>query len=74
MNQYHSISRDPTIMAGKPCIKGTRVPVYLIVEKLGAGYSLDQLSEAYPQLTRDNVLAALAYAADYMSSEGTLAA
>lgn len=50
-------------MMGKPCLKGTRIPVYLILEKLAAGESVDFILLAYPQLRREQVLAAIEYAA-----------
>ena len=56
------ISADPAVMMGKPCIKGTRITVKLILRKLGAGRSFTDLLEAYPQLTEDDVRAALAFA------------
>jgi uncharacterized protein (DUF433 family) len=68
------ISSDPAVMMGKPCIKGTRITVELILRKLGAGRSVTDLLEAYPQLTDDDVRAALAFAADYMQHETVLAA
>ena len=68
------ISIDPAVMMGKPCIKGTRITVELILRKLGAGRSFADLREAYPQLTDDDVRAALAFAADYMQHETVLAA
>ena len=68
------ISSDPAVMMGKPCIKGTRITVELILRKLGAGRSVTELLEAYPQLTEDDVRAALAFAADYMQHEIVLAA
>jgi hypothetical protein len=46
------ISIDPTVMMGKPCIKGTRITVEHILRKLGAGRSFADLREAHPQLTR----------------------
>jgi uncharacterized protein (DUF433 family) len=55
------ISADPAVMMGKPCIKGTRITVKLILRKLGAGRSFTDLLEAYPQLTEDDVRAALAF-------------
>lgn len=57
------ISIDPAVMMGKPCIKGTRITVELILRKLGVGRSFADLLEAYPQLTEDDVRAALAFAA-----------
>ena len=68
------ISSDPAVMMGKPCVKGTRITVELILRKLGAGRSVTDLLEAYPQLTEDHVRAALAFAADYMQHETVLAA
>jgi uncharacterized protein (DUF433 family) len=68
------ISADPAVMMGKPCIKGTRITVELILRKLGAGRSIADLIEAYPRLTEDEVRAALAFAADYMEHETVLAA
>jgi uncharacterized protein (DUF433 family) len=60
------ISADPKIMLGKPCIAGTRITVELILRKLGAGRSIADLIDAYPQLSEDQVRAALTFAADYM--------
>jgi uncharacterized protein (DUF433 family) len=68
------ISSDPAVMMGKPCIKGTRITVELILRKLGAGRLMTDLLEAYPHLTEDDVRAALAFAADYMQHETVLAA
>jgi uncharacterized protein (DUF433 family) len=68
------IASDPSVMMGKPCIKGTRITVELILRKLGAGRSVPDLIDAYPQLTEDDVRAALAFAADYMQHETVLAA
>lgn len=64
---------DPAVMMGKPCVSGTRITVESILRKLGAGRSIADLLEAYPQLTEDDVRAALAFAADYMR-HGTVAA
>jgi uncharacterized protein (DUF433 family) len=71
---HQRISADPAIMMGKPCIKGTRIAVEVILRKLGAGRSIADLLEAYPKLTEDDVRAALAFAADYMQHETVLAA
>ena len=68
------ISTDPAVMMGKPCIKGTRITVELILRKLGAGRSLADLLEAYPQLEEDDLRAALAFAADYIQHETVIAA
>jgi uncharacterized protein (DUF433 family) len=58
------IQSDPDVMMGKPVIAGTRITVELILEKLAAGETAEQILEAHPRLTRDSILAALAYAAD----------
>jgi uncharacterized protein (DUF433 family) len=68
------IAADPIVMMGKPCIKGTRITVELILRKLGAGRSFRDLLEAYPQLREEDLRAALAFAADYLQHETVLAA
>lgn len=64
MNWREHISSDPAIMFGKMVIKDTRIPVELILEKLAAGYSADELKEAYPRITNSDILACLLYAGD----------
>jgi len=68
------ITRDPAILMGKPCIRGTRISVETILRRAAQGLSADAIALEYPDLTRDDVLAALAYAADYMRHDGLLAA
>ena len=68
------VEANPAVMMGKPCIKGTRITVELILRKLGAGRSFSDLLDAYPHLTEDDLRAALAFAADYMQHETVLAA
>lgn len=63
MTDFERISQDPTVMGGKPCIRGTRVSVGMIVGQIGAGVGIDELLADYPYLTRDDVLEALRYAA-----------
>jgi len=58
------ISIDPNVCHGKPCIKGTRIWVSLIVDNLAAGSSEEDILKAYPSLNRDDIRAALAYAAE----------
>jgi len=55
------IVSGPNVMMGKPVVKGTRITVELILEKLGAGETIEQLLEAHLRLTRDAVLAALRF-------------
>lgn len=68
------IVADPAVMMGKPCIKGTRITVELILRKLSAGRSFVDIIDAYPQLSDDDLRAALAFAADYLQHETVLAA
>ena len=67
------IEIDPNVMLGKPVIRGTRVPVELILRKLSEGATEAELVDAYPKLTPDDIRAALAYAADTVAHEETLA-
>jgi uncharacterized protein (DUF433 family) len=60
------IIADPEILGGKPVIAGTRVSVQLILEKLRDGWSIQDLLEDYPHLTREQIIAAIAYAASAM--------
>ena len=57
------------VMLGKPVIRGTRIPVALIVRKLADGATEAELLDAYPKLVREDILAALAYAADTLAHE-----
>jgi uncharacterized protein (DUF433 family) len=63
------IEIDPKVMMGKPVIRGTRITVEIILEKLGAGESVDQVISEHPRLTREAVQAALAYAARSLGSD-----
>lgn len=63
------IVSDPDIMMGKAVIAGTRITVELILEKLAAGETIDQIIQAHPRLTKEGVLAALAYAAKSLGPE-----
>lgn len=63
------IEIDPKVMLGKPVIRGTRIPVELIVRKLGEGVSQEELLDAYPRLTTADIQAALRYAADSLAHE-----
>ncbi|WP_256871651.1 DUF433 domain-containing protein [Nostoc sp. TCL26-01] len=55
---------DPKVMMGKPVIVGTRITVELILEKLAAGETPDQILESHPRLTRESIQAALAFAVE----------
>jgi len=63
------IVMNPEVLSGKPVIKGTRIPVYLILELLGAGMSVDDVLREYPELTREDVQAALEYASRILQHE-----
>ncbi len=58
------ISVDPRVCGGKPCIKGTRIWISLVLDFLAGGMSEAELLKEYPQLTHDDVLAAIAYGAE----------
>ena len=64
----HLISGDPKILGGKPVIKGTRMPVSLVVGAVGGGMTVDEVMHEY-RLTRAQVLAALTYAAQVVGEE-----
>lgn len=60
---------DPEIHHGEPCIKGTRIPVSIIIGSLADGMTFDEILSYYPQLNHDHIRAALAYAAEMMKHE-----
>lgn len=66
---HERIDINPDIMGGKPVIRGTRVPVETILRKLGAGMSTDAILADHPRLAPEDVLAAQAFAADYLADE-----
>jgi uncharacterized protein (DUF433 family) len=61
--ELNRITRNPGVMGGKPCIRGMRVSVGMIVGQIGAGHSVDEILAAYPYLEREDILQALRYAA-----------
>ena len=67
------IEAKPDVMMGKPCVKGTRIPVYLLLEKMAAGETFEILLTAYPQLVVDDLRACLQYAAALAADEVVLA-
>jgi uncharacterized protein (DUF433 family) len=66
------IEINPNVMMGKPVIRGTRITVELILRKLSEGAKEKELLEAYPRLTREDIQAAIRYAADTLAHEDTL--
>lgn len=67
------IETNPKVMMGKPVIAGTRITVELILEKLAAGETVEQIVESHPRLTREAVSAALIYAVKNLPSSITAA-
>ena len=72
MSATDRIVIDPGVMLGKPVIRGTRIPVELILRKLGEGATEPDILDAYPGLRREDIRAALAYAADALGHEETI--
>jgi uncharacterized protein (DUF433 family) len=66
------IEINPKVMLGKPVIRGTRIPVELVLRKLSEGAAEADLLDAYPRLTREDIQAAIGYAADTLAHEETL--
>lgn len=60
---------DPNVMMGKPVVAGTRITVELILEKLAAGETIEQILEAHPRLTREAIRAALAFAKEVLRAD-----
>ena len=72
MTVTHRIEINPKIMMGKPVIRGTRITVELLLRKLAEGATEKDLLDAYPRLTREDIRAAIGYAADTVAHEETL--
>ena len=73
MNWQEHITADPTVLVGKPVIKGTRLAVEFILELIAEGWSEADMFRNYPGLTREQMLACVAYAKDRLSDERLLA-
>ena len=70
MNQKEKqIVSNPSVMMGKPVIKGTRITVEFILEKLAAGETIEQILDAHPRLTREAVQEALSFAAEALKAD-----
>ncbi len=72
MATMERIEINPAVMLGKAVIRGTRIPVELLVRKLAEGAPIEDLLDAYPRLTVEDIRAALAYAADAIGYETIL--
>lgn len=66
------IEVNPEIMYGKPVIKGTRIPVELILEKMSNGQNFQEINKDYPDLKEDDLYACLAYATSLLRNEVTI--
>ena len=64
MNYRERITLEPGKRGGKPCIRGLRITVYDVLSYLASGMTFEEILDDFPYLTRDDLLAALAYAAD----------
>lgn len=73
MNWKDYIISDPDVLVGKPVIKGTRLSVELILERLGDGWSQDDLFRSYPHLTPQALQAVFAFAREVMKDEDYIA-
>jgi uncharacterized protein (DUF433 family) len=69
---HERIEINPEIMAGKPVIRGTRIPVETVLRKLGAGMTVDAILSDHPRLTREDILASQSFAADYLADEDVI--
>jgi uncharacterized protein (DUF433 family) len=63
MTEFPRITRNPKVMGGKPCIRGMRITVGMIVGQLGEGATIDELMDDFPLLERGDILEAMRYAA-----------
>lgn len=63
------IEMNPEIMGGRPVIRGTRIPVELLLRKLGAGMTVEEILANHPRLTAEDIRAAQAFTADYLADE-----
>ncbi|HLX10409.1 MAG TPA: DUF433 domain-containing protein [Thermoanaerobaculia bacterium] len=69
MKLSQRIEANPDVMLGKPVIRGTRVPVELILRRISEGASEEALLASYPHLTQDDIRAAVAFAADTIAND-----
>ena len=67
MSLVTRITIDPAVCHGKPCIRGMRWPVEVVIDLLGSGMSTEQIVEDHPELVREDILACLNYAKLYLS-------
>lgn len=73
MNWKDHVVVDPKVLVGKPIIRGTRISVELIMDRLADGWSMEQILESYPRVTRDDVLAAISFVTEVFREEDYIA-
>ncbi len=66
---FKHITSDPAILGGKPCIRGTRISVEMILEWIASGGSVVKIVDQYPHLSAEGVKEAIQYAAEYLNNE-----
>ncbi|MBI5431056.1 MAG: DUF433 domain-containing protein [Nitrosomonadales bacterium] len=69
MNWKDRIEVNPAVLVGKPIIKGTRISVELILERLADGWTMEDVLVSYPHISREDVLAALSFASELFKEE-----
>lgn len=74
MEWRERITSDPAVLVGKPVIRGTRISVELILGWLANGWTYEQILESYPHITREDILAALAFTEEMLRDEQYIAA
>ena len=72
IDYINHIEANPEIMFGKPCIKGTRIPVELVLRKLNCGWTHSDLLDAYPRIKEDDILACIEYGEKGFDLKGLL--
>lgn len=73
MEWRERITSDPAVLVGKPVVRGTRISVELILGWLANGWTYDQVIESYPHITREDILAALAFTEEMLREEQYIA-
>jgi uncharacterized protein (DUF433 family) len=73
MNWKERITVAPNVLVGKPIIRGTRISVELLMDRLADGWSMEQILAAYPRITREDVLAAIAFVTEVFREEDYIA-
>lgn len=67
--EFKRITSDPMVLNGKPCIKGTRIPVFLILDLLAAGEDFEGIKKAYPNITDEDIKECILYASFLVDEE-----